>query len=219
MANMTDRSDGKEAALNSGERQKQQKKARIIQAAAQVFADKGFAGTVMADIALQAGIGKGTLYEYFDSKEDLFFAVFEWFAKETEEAAKVSVSALGGSASDRLTTLSESVMRSWFDMKDLFTLVMEFWAASASSQMKLRFREYFRQAYEDFRTVVAALIREGVEHGEFEKDVVPESVAAALVGTWDALLLQAWFDETFDPLTAARNFVAVLIRGLVTTKS
>lgn len=215
---MTDQSDNKEAALYTSEKHKEQKKALIIKAAAQVFADRGFSGTVMADIADQAGIGKGTLYEYFDSKEDLFFAVFEWFTQETEAAAKVSISALGGSVSERLAVLSESVMQSWLEMKDLFTLVMEFWAASASSQMKQRFKGYFRQAYEDFRRIVAALIREGIEHGEFQEDTVPESVAAALVGTWDALLLQAWFDETFDPLTTARNFVAVLIRGLAAEK-
>ena len=215
---MTHQSDNKEAALYTCEKHKEQKKARIIKAAAQVFADRGFSGTVMADIADQAGIGKGTLYEYFDSKEDLFFAVFEWFTQETEAAAKVSISALGGSVSERLAVLSESVMQSWLEMKDLFTLVMEFWAASASSQMKQRFKGYFRQAYEDFRRIVAALIREGIEHGEFQEDIVPESVAAALVGTWDALLLQAWFDETFDPLTTARNFVDVLIRGLVAKK-
>lgn len=204
--------------MYTSEKHKEQKKARIIKAAAQVFADRGFSGTVMADIADRAGIGKGTLYEYFDSKEDLFFAVFEWFTQETEAAAKVSISALGGSVSERLAVLSESVMQSWLEMKDLFTLVMEFWAASASSQMKQRFKGYFRQAYEDFRRIVAALIREGIEHGEFREDIVPESVAAALVGTWDALLLQAWFDETFDPLTTARNFVAVLIRGLAAEK-
>ena len=204
--------------MYTSEKHKEQKKARIIKAAAQVFADRGFSGTVMADIADRAGIGKGTLYEYFDSKEDLFFAVFEWFTQETEAAAKVSISALGGSVSERLAVLSESVMQSWLEMKDLFTLVMEFWAASASSQMKQRFKGYFRQAYEDFRRIVAALIREGIEHGEFQEDIVPESVAAALVGTWDALLLQAWFDETFDPLTTARNFVAVLIRGLAAEK-
>lgn len=215
---MTDQSDNKEAALYTSEKHKEQKKARIIKAAAQVFADRGFSGTVMADIADRAGIGKGTLYEYFDSKEDLFFAVFEWFTQETEAAAKVSISALGGSVSERLAVLSESVMQSWLEMKDHFTLVMEFWAASASSQMKQRFKGYFRQAYEDFRRIVAALIREGIEHGEFREDIVPESVAAALVGTWDALLLQAWFDETFDPLTTARDFVAVLIRGLAAEK-
>ncbi|MEE9402307.1 MAG: TetR/AcrR family transcriptional regulator [Desulfobacteria bacterium] len=204
--------------MYTSEKHKEQKKALIIKAAAQVFADRGFSGTVMADIADRAGIGKGTLYEYFDSKEDLFFAVFEWFTQETEAAAKVSISALGGSVSERLAVLSESVIQSWLEMKDLFTLVMEFWAASASSQMKQRFKGYFRQAYEDFRRIVAALIREGIEHGEFQEDIVPESVAAALVGTWDALLLQAWFDETFDPLTTARNFVAVLIRGLAAEK-
>lgn len=215
---MTDRSGRVENALNLDKPQRRQKKVLIIKAAAQVFSEKGFAGTVMADIAQQGGIGKGTLYEYFDSKEGLFFAVFEWFARETEAAAKVSISALGGPASERLTVLSKSVMRSWVEMKDLFTLVMEFWAASASSQMKERFKEYFRKAYEDFRRVVGALIREGIQQGEFREDVNPESVAAALVGAWDALLLQAWFDKTFDPLTTAKDFVDVLIRGLATER-
>jgi AcrR family transcriptional regulator len=198
----------------SSENKKQQKRVHIIHAAARVFAEKGFSGTMMADIADHAGTGKGTLYEYFDSKEDLFFSVFEWYARETEAAAKVSISALGGSAPERLTVLSESVMQSWLEMKDLFTLVMEFWAASASSQMRKRFKGYFRLAYEDFRTLVAGLIREGIQQGDFQEDVIPESVAAALVGSWDALLLQAWFDDTFDPLTTARNYVAVLIRGM-----
>ena len=201
-------------AMLSGQQQKQRKRAHIILAAARVFAEKGFSGTMMSEIADHAGIGKGTLYEYFDSKEALFFSVFEWYARQTEEAAKVSMSALGGSASERLTVLSESVMQSWLQMKDLFTLVMEFWAASASSQMKKRFKGYFRQAYQDFRTLVAALIREGIQHGEFQEDVIPESVAAALVGSWDALLLQAWFDDSFDPLTTARDYVAILIRGM-----
>jgi AcrR family transcriptional regulator len=200
--------------MSSAKREKHQKTQHIIQAAARVFAEKGFARTVMADIANQAGIGKGTLYEYFDSKEDLFFAVFEWLAQQTEAATKVSISALGGSASERLAILSDTVMQSWLQIKDLFTLLMEFWAASASSQMRKRFKGYFKQAYENFRAIVAALIREGIQHGEFQEDVVPESVAAALVGTWDALLLQAWFDDTFDALTSARNFFAVLIRGL-----
>ena len=62
-------------------KQKEDKQKQIIRAAAEVFAKKGFARTVMADIALQAGIGKGTTYEYFKSKEDLFFAVFQWISK------------------------------------------------------------------------------------------------------------------------------------------
>lgn len=168
----------------------------------------------MVDIAVKAGIGKGTLYEYFDSKEELFFAVFEWFVKATETEAKVSISALGGSASERLNALNDSLMSSWVEMRELFSLVMEFWSASASSQMRQRFKEAFRQGYSDFRKIVSDLIRDGIQRGEFQSEVDAESVAAALVGSWDALLLQAWFDDSFDPLDAARKFMSVLIKGL-----
>ena len=195
---------------------KQKRRDQIITAAAKVFARRGFSGTLMADIAEKAGIGKGTLYEYFNSKEDLFFAVFEWFVRATEAEAKVSISALGGSASQRLEALNDSLMTSWIEMRELFSLVMEFWSASASSQMRERFRQAFRQGYSDFRQIVSGLIRDGIERGEFRSDVDAESVAAALVGTWDALLLQAWFDEKFDPLNTARGFMAVLIKGLTT---
>jgi AcrR family transcriptional regulator len=193
---------------------KEEKRGLIIEAAAKVFARRGFASTLMAEIAIEAGIGKGTLYEYFDSKEDLFFAVFEWFVKATEAEAKVSISALGGSASERLGALSDSLMSSWAQMEDMYSLVMEFWSASASSQMRERFKQAFKNGYSDFRQIVSILIRDGIEGGEFQPHVDIESVAAALVGTWDALLLQAWFDDDFNPSTAARGFMTVVINGL-----
>lgn len=194
---------------------KQNKRSLIIEAAARVFANRGYNSTLIAEIAAQAGIGKGTIYEYFPSKEDLFFSVFEWFVETTESEAKVSISALGGSASERLKALNDALLRSWLDMLDMYSLVMEFWSASASSKMRQRFKQAFREGYRDFRQIVSALLRDGIETGEFQPEVDAESVAAALVGAWDALLLQAWFDEGFDPLTTSRRFMAVLINGLV----
>jgi AcrR family transcriptional regulator len=190
------------------------KKNRIIEAAAHVFAQKGYAGASVADIAVKAEIGKGTIYAYFDSKEDLFFAVFEWFMLQTGTAAKVGISHLGEPATQRLEALSDSIMGMWDEIRDAFTLTIEFWAASSSSQMRQRFKEAFRRLYEEFRAIVASLIRDGIERGEFRADVNAESIAAALVGTWDALFLQAWFGKNFDPLITARNFLKVVIRGL-----
>ena len=190
------------------------KKDRIIKAAARVFAQKGYAGAAVADIAVQAEIGKGTIYAYFDSKEDLFFAVFEWFKMQTRDAAKVNIAVLGGSAAKRLEALSDSLMGRWQEIQDVFTLTMEFWAASSSFQMRDRFKANFRNTYQEFRNIVKSLIREGIERGEFRSDINPDSVAAALVGTWDALFLQAWFEKNFDPLITAKNFLKVVIRGL-----
>jgi AcrR family transcriptional regulator len=190
------------------------KKYRIIEAAALVFALKGYASATVADIAVRAEIGKGTIYEYFDSKEDLFFAVFEWFKLKTEDAAKVNLAVLGGSAAKKLEALSISLVGMWQEIKDVFTLTMEFWAASSSSQRQDRFKENFRNTYREFRCIVKSLIIEGIERGEFRSDVNPESVAAALVGAWDALFLQAWFDPDFDPMMTSNDFLAVVIKGL-----
>ncbi len=58
-----------------------QKRQQIAAHAASVFAEKGFSGTTNRDIAEAAGISPGLIYWYFENKEDLFFAVFEQFAR------------------------------------------------------------------------------------------------------------------------------------------
>ena len=196
------------------EKRKEKKKRIIIQAAADIFAKKGYSGAAVSDIASQADIGKGTIYEYFDSKEDLFFAVFKWYSEKTGAAATVSISALGGSATQRLEALNKSLMGLWDEIRDVFALAMEFWAASSSALMRQRFQAAFKQLYQDFRSIVSALIHDGIKRGEFREDVNPEAVAAALVGTWDAMFLQAWFDPSFNPLKISQNFLAVVIQGL-----
>ena len=196
--------------------QKKIKREKILIAAAQVFNRKGFNGTVMADIAAEAQIGKGTLYEYFNSKDDLFFAVFEWFCEMMTQRARVSLTTLGSKASDRLIEVGKAFLIDWVETREMFSLVMEFWAASASGspQLRQRFKEYFNKAYEGFRVLISGLIEEGINRGEFNSDVDPRAVASVLVGTWDALFLQAWFDESFDPSEALEGFIPVLLRGL-----
>ena len=191
-----------------------EKQPHIIEAAARLFARRGYAGANISQIAAEAGIGKGTIYEYFASKEDLFFAVFEWYLQNSGKQARVKVSALGGSASDRLLALSDSILDMWDDIEDVFTLTMEFWAASASSQIRDRFKAAFRELYAEFRHLVVSLLRDGIERGEFRENIRPDSIAAALVGTWDALFLQAWFDDNFNPVTTGRDFIEVIIAGI-----
>jgi len=194
--------------------QKNARRIQIIEAASAVFALKGFARTTIAEVAVQAGIGKGTVYQYFNSKEDLYFAVFDWFMAKTGAAVMVTIATLKGSAAAKLKAVSASLMNSWDEMQDVFALFMEFWAASASPNTQPRFKQVFKQGYGEFRTIVAALIIEGIERREFRENIQVSSVAAALVGTWDALLLQAWFDADFDHKTAAAEFMNVLIKGM-----
>lgn len=200
--------------LGSRDAQKVAKRDLIVQTAARVFARKGYSGTVISDIALAAGIGKGTIYEYFKSKEDLFFGVFEWFVRQMTELSRVEASALGGSTRKKLAALGDAIIKVNDDMKDFLSLFMEFWAASGASKMRERFQEAFRETYAGFRGIISGLIREGVERGEFRSDVDPESIAAVLVGSWDGIYLQSWFDPSFDARKAVGEFLFTLLEGL-----
>lgn len=56
-------------------RRKDDRPGELISAALDLFAEKGFAATKLSDVAARAGVAKGTVYRYFDTKEDLFRAV------------------------------------------------------------------------------------------------------------------------------------------------
>src|SRR3954470_7659818 len=58
-------------------RRKADRPGEIVQAAMAVFAEKGFAAAKLDEIAARAGVSKGALYLYFETKEDLFRAVVE----------------------------------------------------------------------------------------------------------------------------------------------
>lgn len=58
---------------------------KIVAAAHEIFHEKGFTNTKMSDIAIALGVTKPTLYNYFDTKEDLFIAVAEFERKQLEE--------------------------------------------------------------------------------------------------------------------------------------
>jgi AcrR family transcriptional regulator len=190
------------------------RKQDIIRAACRVFAQKGYAATRIIEVAQTASVGKGTIYEYFRSKEALFFAVFE--SMMTESAATL---AQAGSSTDdafslRIRTLADSIIQSWLEQLDMYALVMEFWSATASSPSRESFKAAFQAGYRDFRAIIGDLIRKAQQGGEVASDIDADKVAAALVGTWDALLLQAWLDPEFDALSTSRSFLDVVLRGL-----
>lgn len=191
------------------------KRIRIIDAATRVFARKGYNGTRMSEVAQMAGIGKGTIYEYFRSKEALFFAVFEHLMNQTREHLQRTLTDKTGSIAQRLETIADGLIRMWLPQLDLYALVMEFWSATATLPGRRQFKQTFQDAYTEFRHSLAGQIQSGYANGEFKASADPIQIAAALIGTWDALLLQAWLDPDFDPLIACRQHMQLIIRGLM----
>ena len=87
------------------QRRKEARPAELMAAALELFVEKGFAGTRLEDVAARAGVSKGTLYLYFDSKEALFKAVIrEGIVPVLEQGAGL-IDGFRGSTVDLLRVL------------------------------------------------------------------------------------------------------------------
>ena len=78
------------------EREKLARQQEILRAARELFVSKGFHDTTLEEIAQHAEFGKGTLYNYFSSKEELFFGILEQAIEETLAIARTSLATPGG---------------------------------------------------------------------------------------------------------------------------
>ena len=87
------------------QRRKEARPAELTAAALELFVEKGFAGTRLEDVAARAGVSKGTLYLYFDSKEALFKAVIQEGIVPILEDGAGLVESFGGTSSDLLRAL------------------------------------------------------------------------------------------------------------------
>lgn len=79
---------------SAGSERRAQRRKTIVESAARLFAQDGYAGCEMERVAADAGIAKGTLYLYFPGKQELFFACVDWgmsWMQQTVRAAAETV--------------------------------------------------------------------------------------------------------------------------------
>ena len=99
----------------------EQRRSAILHAARTVFARKGYENTVVEDIAGEAGIGKGTLYLYFPSKEQVYLAALTADARMLDEETRRAILA-AGSWREALRAYVEVRLR-YFDLHQDFVRI------------------------------------------------------------------------------------------------
>jgi AcrR family transcriptional regulator len=85
------------------ERRRQMTREHLLMAAAQIFAEKGFYGTSMEEVAGLAGFSKGAVYSNFRSKEDLFLDVLGWIYDQEIAALKETLRSTDAPSESRLS--------------------------------------------------------------------------------------------------------------------
>ena len=192
---------------------------RILDAAEQVFTDKGFEAATMEEVAEQAALAKGTLYLYFASKEDVFLGLAlrtqdELLRRYGEAAADAQ------NGVDMLERILAAFHQVAVSRPEYFRLSISFWLQrtrppQAQSEWWKRHVEHKRRL---FRIVLRAMER-GVVDGTVRDDVSPRHLAlgiwgGALGGLMMALQQPRLYEELEIPARGApswRDQTALLV--------
>jgi AcrR family transcriptional regulator len=194
---------------SSAERRKQ-----IFQAALSCFAGTGYHQTTMDDIVAESGLSKGTLYWYFDSKKDLFLALFQEVMGELGASWDAIAADPTVSATEKLIASMGLFRSELSEMAPFFAIMMEAWALTRHDE---DVEQVIRQLYDPYLAIMAAIIRQGVIDGEFR--VGSERAMALIIMTlYDGITLALatglWEQDWGQVMDAAESLI---LRGLGVT--
>lgn len=136
----------------------------IIEAAIEVFGQQGFARTKLDDVARKAGVSKGTLYLYFDSKDALFRAMMKARLEAKLATAEELVRNWTGNSADLLRAYARM---HWTTMNQPESVRIVRLVMSELVSFPELARWYYQEGVMRMRGVVERILARGVASGEF----------------------------------------------------
>ena len=184
---------------------------RILDAAASVFARRGFSEARMDDVAEEAGVSKGGLYLHFPSKDALFDGLVGYVVGlETRKLA--AAKAAEGPVAERLAGFFHEYAKDLLAMARFYPIIMEVYARAFRHAA---LRKILQRYIDLYASELSALIREGIDRGEF-RDVDPEQVAIQMISLLEGLALLWGVDPERVPIPeAADTGVRLILDGLL----
>lgn len=202
------------AARDGGRLNYQVRREEIIGAAAQVFADKGYRGTTLADVAEAVGADRATLYYYVGSKEELLDAVVTDVVKDNlTEAERIRDS--DAPVPDKLRLLVQQLMDSYAAHYPFLYVYLQENLAHVAEKRRPWAQE-MRAVNRRYEAAVEAIISEGIADGTVRAVTDARVLAYGLLGmvSWT----NRWFDprrSTHDAAVIGRAYADVLLHGMV----
>jgi AcrR family transcriptional regulator len=197
------------------QRRKEARPAEILDAALDVFAEKGLGAARMEDIAARAGVTKGTLYLYFDSKEALFKALLTEAIGERVARASEMVAKFEGPTGELLANVLRLVGGILVTSNRAILPKLVIGEIARFPELHRFYRE---QVIDRGMAMWEAIIKRGIARGEF-RDVPAEHIARLCIGPiltaaiWRALFEQ-FDDKPYDIQGLIETQIDMLLRGL-----
>ena len=206
----------------SRDQKKAESRKRILEAARDVFFRDGFMSANLDEMAEKAGVAKGTLYRYFESKADLYVAVLtnnhEIFLEQMRAAGQEGETAL-----ERIRSIARFYFSHWMDHPDYFLI---FWAVDNESvigELPKSELEKISEFWERNLNVIHDALVYGVERSEFvecdtwEVATMLWSVADSLIESDNTRARRQIRRRPLEPLFM--HAVDVIMRGILVDPS
>jgi TetR/AcrR family transcriptional regulator, fatty acid metabolism regulator protein len=188
---------------------------KILTAATKIFARKGFFNARISDIAKEAKVADGTIYLYFNNKNDILISVFE------EEFGRL-IRQVKSATSDQK---DPEKMLELFATKHLLAMKKNKHLAEVI-QIELRqtnkiIKDYRNTVFNEYIDIVADIIRAGQQLGIYRKDIKPDLAKRAFFGALDEVsrLWNLSFETHYTVEEAAHQILILFQSGIRTADS
>jgi TetR/AcrR family fatty acid metabolism transcriptional regulator len=188
---------------------------KIIQAAAKVFAEKGFYNSRVSEIAKEANVADGTIYLYFKNKDDILISLFEEEFGRIVDNIRIELSR-ERNALDKIRRFAFAHLSIVSNTPHLAEVL------SVEVRQSGKFmKEYINRPIMDYLNLVRSIFIEGQETGLIRKDLTPGVMKRALFGALDEMarywVLSSKKKHSIEE--AARQISEVFIRGVMTEEA
>ncbi len=186
------------------------KRERILRAAVDVFAEHGYFNAKVAQIAKAAGVADGTIYLYFDGKEDLLITIFREHTRNYLLSLERSLANINP-AEERLRIAVRHHLETLGRDRALAVV------SQVELRHSLKFMSLFSQEeVKDYLNVIRKIVEHGQQEGAFRRNVHPQLVAKAIFGVLDEMVTSWMLSEKDYDLPAQSEQVAdFILTGLL----
>lgn len=158
-------------------------RSRILHDSILYFARNGFAGTKISDLARQIGIGQGTIYVYFKSKEELFQEIFKIMDRESDIKRLKMLSAIPMPAKEKIHKLSNTLLEELKKDENFAAVV------TLNTQMLLELNAEHASVNATYQTELYKYTAKIIEQGQKEGSVVEGSSTKLADYYWGVIYL------------------------------
>jgi TetR/AcrR family fatty acid metabolism transcriptional regulator len=186
------------------------KRERILRAAIDVFAKSGYFNAKVSEIAKAAGVADGTIYLYFDGKEDVLLTIFREHTRHYLQTLERDLSQ-ARRADERMRIAIRHHLETLGHDRALAVV------SQVELRHSLKFMSLFsQQEVADYLNILRKIVESGQREGTFRRNLHPQLVAKAVFGILDEMVT-SWIlsEKDYDVAAQADQVADLILTGLL----